>query len=227
MLYKGSLITDASGSLGGITASRNKGGRYFRARTTPVNPNTVNQQVARQAMATLNDYWISNLTQAQRDAYADYAANVPGVNRLGETIQLNGQQWFIGMNQPRVRNGLAIVDDVAGVFDRGAMGVVELDSLEETTMDLTFDDALDWCDEDGSALIVQIGDPVNQTVNFYGGPWRTLDTVDGDSVTPPTSPATIAIAPSLPINSKAFFRVRISRADGRLSTPQVIAGIVT
>ncbi|KKM06452.1 hypothetical protein LCGC14_1743870, partial [marine sediment metagenome] len=47
MLFKSGLITQGSGSIGGLTASHNRGGMYFRARTIPTNPATSFQTVVR------------------------------------------------------------------------------------------------------------------------------------------------------------------------------------
>lgn len=94
MLVKG-IFTNISGSTGGITGSRNKGGQYLRARVNPVNPNSTAQQTARSRFTDANDSW-SSLTEAQRTAWNDWAQLQVWKNRLGDTIQLSGQQGYIG-----------------------------------------------------------------------------------------------------------------------------------
>ena len=52
MLFRGTHLTDASGSLSGVTYSHNRGGAYTRNRSIPVNPNTVQQQAVRNAFSS-------------------------------------------------------------------------------------------------------------------------------------------------------------------------------
>ena len=47
MLFVPTIGTKLSGSLGGIVASHNRFGSYFRQRTVPVNPDTADQQMVR------------------------------------------------------------------------------------------------------------------------------------------------------------------------------------
>lgn len=107
MLVKG-VFTNISGSIGGVTGSHNKGGQYLRARTTPVNPNTAAQQEARSRLTCAVDQW-SNLTQAQRNAWNDFATLQTWTNRQGDPIQLSGQNHYVGMNSALQSAGLALV----------------------------------------------------------------------------------------------------------------------
>ena len=110
MLFKSALITQASGSIGGMTASRNKGGAYFRARALPTNPNTPEQQAVRGYLGTLANLWTNVLTPANRVLWDFYAFNVPVINAVGDSIQLTGQQMYIRANVPRLQAGLPRVD---------------------------------------------------------------------------------------------------------------------
>lgn len=84
-----------SGSLRGLTASHNKGGLYLRGRTVPTNPNTSRQQTVRSIVGGLTQLWTDGLTEQQRQAWRDFAANVPVTDSLGETMQLSGINWMI------------------------------------------------------------------------------------------------------------------------------------
>ena len=57
LLKYSSLITGASGSIGGLTLSRNRTGNYGRARTKPVNPNTILQVAARSRIEQRTQHW--------------------------------------------------------------------------------------------------------------------------------------------------------------------------
>ena len=53
----GSVITGASGSLGGIVAARNANGAYLRRKVKNVNPNTLPQQARRNQFGALSRQW--------------------------------------------------------------------------------------------------------------------------------------------------------------------------
>lgn len=90
------LDVPQSGSLAGQTSSRNRFGQYRRSRAIPVNPNTSAQQAARDDFSAASQAW-RGLTQAQRDAWAAYAATRPRTNSLGQTIYLTGHQTFVSL----------------------------------------------------------------------------------------------------------------------------------
>lgn len=220
------LVGEMSGSIGGLTYARNKGGQYVRQRSQVTNPNSPAQQAARSAMAYLAGYWLSTLTAAERTAWEDYAKNVSVTNRLGEKIYLSGQNMFIRSNAPRQRNSLAIVDAAPTEYILAELEPVGADmagTAGGTSFDLTFDDSADWCSDDGAHLLVQVSSsPQNATINFFRGPFRAIDPVDGSSTTPPTSPVTVTVPYVLPVDQIIFVRVRLSDVAAKLSSPQIV-----
>jgi hypothetical protein len=92
--FRSTLLGEASGSIGGATASRNKGGQYFRARSNPTNPATMWQVTTRQSFAQAVAEW-ANLSSGQREAWDYYAAETPWIGAFGSTIRLSGQQAFL------------------------------------------------------------------------------------------------------------------------------------
>lgn len=87
-----------SGSIGGLTASHNKGGQYFRRRSVPTNPNTLRQQIVRAVTGGLVQSWTNDLTDAERQAWRAYAENTPTTDSLGQTIQMSGINAFVKSN---------------------------------------------------------------------------------------------------------------------------------
>jgi len=218
MLIKSGLVTSASGSLGGLTAARNRGGQYLRARVVPVDPGTARQTTIRNAVRDLTSRWSDTLTAAQREAWATYGANVPITNRLGDQILLSGQQHYIRSNVPRLQVGLAAVDDGPTVFDLGSFTDPILSVVAPTMVSLVFTATDAWVDETGSAMLVYTGRPAAPTINFFKGPYRaTTAAILGDDTTPPTSPANLTSDYSYTTGQRAFGQVRVTRADGRLS----------
>ncbi len=219
MLYKSAIITNGSGSLGGITASHNAGGAYFRARTVPTDPGTPEQNEVRQLFGVLQNRWINTLTEAQREGWTTYAANVSKTNPLGDPIFVSGANWYVGNNVSRRQAGLARVDDAPSIFDIGDFTDPVYTALSEATQQVLvgFEVADDWVGEDGSAMLVFMSRPQNQTVNFWKGPYQLAGIILGNLALPPTSPATVDAPFAFVADQRIFVRTRVTRADCRLS----------
>lgn len=206
-----------SGSIGGTTWSHNRSGVYIRNRSIPVNPNTARQVAVRNAVRSIAIAWDLTLTQAQRDGWNVYAANVTWTNRLGQSISLTGLNHFIRSNTPRVMNTIARVDDAPVVFDLAA-AELELDATaSEATQDLTItgDGTAAWVGEADAWQFFSMGIPQNGGIGFFGGPYRQLTATPGAG--PPPFPVIIAAAFPFAAGQRIWVRSRIARGDGRLS----------
>lgn len=141
----GSVITGASGSLGGITASRNANGAYLRRKVKSINPNTVKQQNRRNAFGALSRGY-KTLTVAQQNAWKTAGALFPYKNKLNVTStytapqlysKLNNQLAIIGMSPianppvPVVVDGVRIDNVVLTILS----GVLLLNAFDTTTTD--------------------------------------------------------------------------------------------
>lgn len=225
----GPMIAEARGSVGGTVFSRNRAGAYTRNRSVPVNPGSTGQDQVRIALSAANVFWVEVLDDEQRDLWDDYAFNVPKTNKVGQSFNATGQNWFVGSWVNRFRAGLQPVLDAPTMFDRGPTDDTIAIEANVTNQQLiiTFDDTMDWADTDGAALIVQAGRPVNGTVNYYKGPFSHYYTIEGDSTTPPTSPDTNAPTLAMSADQKFFARVMIAHADGRFTTANIVSSIAS
>lgn len=221
-LFKGTIVTAASGSVGGLTFSHNRAGPYIRNRATPVNPNTVYQQAVRSAMAALASYWNETLTQVQRDAWDLYAFNVPLINRVGDPINVGGIGMFQRTNVPVVQTGGgggSIIEDAPTIFNLGSYTPPAIAAITAATemISLTFEPLDDWANEDDANMLVFSSRPMSPAINYFKGPYRYAGRIDGDSVTAPTSPHNITSPWPLEVGQKVFIRAVVLRADGRYS----------
>jgi len=209
-----------SGSVGATTYAKNRFGMYARQRVVPVNPNTERQVQARSRMSLLTNLWNTTLTPAERDGWNSYAANVPMLNRLGQTIYVTGFNMYIRTNSLVLQAGLTRVDTPPGLFLKGESDPTFAITVSEATqlISVAFDNALDWAGEVGGALMVFAGSPVMTALNFFGGPWKYAGKVVG-AVVPPTSPVTIACPQQVLEDQKLWVQARVVRADGRVSDP--------
>jgi hypothetical protein len=219
MLIKSSLLTQASGSVGGLTAAHNQGGIYLRGRTIPVNPASAQQVAVRNFLSQLTTAWGSALTAAQRAAWQTYADNVPMANRLGDMRPIGAIAHYVRSNVPRLQAGLARVDDAPTVFDLGSFGTVTLTGTADDpyALSVDFDDTDDWMNETGSAMLVYASREKAPTINFHKGPYRYAGAIEGDDSSPPSSPAAIDSQFAGTADNVAFGYVLVTRADGRLS----------
>jgi hypothetical protein len=220
LITTGGGIAAISGSMSGVTYSRNRGGAYMRLRAIPVNPNTAQQQSVRGHMASLASHWVETLTSAQRSAWDNYALQVPLPNPLGSPRNVGGIGMFIRSNLPRLQASLAKVDDAPTVFDLGVVTNPGPFTVTAATGvgSLTYDDTDEWCDEDGSAMLIFGSRGQSPSVNSFEGPYRYQQKIEGDSVTPPTTPEALGWIFPLSAGQRAYMRLRVTRADGRLSS---------
>jgi hypothetical protein len=218
-IHYGAMVSDGSGAIGGVVASRNHYGPYFRHRTTPINRNTARQTAARNNLKSLSQLWSSTLTAAQRGEWAVYAAAVPYVNPLGASIYLTPMAMYVACNSPRLLAGIDRIDNGPAILLRGETDPTLAFTASAATQELsvTFDHDLPWAVEADSGLLIQVAQPANATREFIGGPWRYAGFVEGVPITKAVSPATITSPFIFQAAQKLVIRARVSRVDGRLS----------
>lgn len=220
MIFESIIISRGSGSIGGLTASHNKGGNYFRARVTPVDPGTVFQTAVRLAAATLVNAWNNILTQIQRTAWDVYALNTPLLNPFGAAKTVTGLNMYVRGNVPRIQAGLIRIDAAPTIFNLGEFTLTAgVASAAIQQLSLGFFSGDPWAAEPQSAMLVYISRPQNVSINFFKGPYRFAGSVLGD-VAPPTTPQLFDVPFPIVAGQRLFWQLRVTRADARLSTIQ-------
>lgn len=164
-----------SGKLGGMVASRNRGGQYFRRKAVPVNPDSTLQVDRRSAFASLIAMWSNDLSDAQRTAWATWAANTPRLDSLGQTIILTGQNAFVGCNTLRIIAGQAPLLAAPTIFNRGeALSITGAvyDAGPPALLDINF--AYGSLTTGPGRALLFVGRPQNESVNFFKGPYKFM-----------------------------------------------------
>ncbi|MEE8608940.1 MAG: hypothetical protein V3S55_15155 [Nitrospiraceae bacterium] len=227
MLFDSAIITRGSGSVGGLTFSHGIGGNYIRARTTPVNPNTIQQQAVRGFVSQLSALWSGQLPQTDRDKWIIYAENVTLTNPLGAAINVSGMNMYVRSNVPRLQAGLPRQDTAPGIFDLGEFtNPATATFATAQQVSVIFNDSDLWVSEDDSSMLLYVSRPVGEAIEFFKGPYRFAGSIDGEVATPPTSPQLISVPFLVVAGQKVFTRIRVTRADGRLSADFREGGIV-
>ena len=88
---------EARGSYSGITIGRSRYGQYVRARATPVQPRTSITQRNRYYNAQMNSLFV-HMSVAAIQSWNDFGNNNPVTDSLGQSINLTGLNWCIGLN---------------------------------------------------------------------------------------------------------------------------------
>lgn len=212
------ILGNLSGSIGGNVFAHNQGGKYVRVRSVPTNPNTTEQQAVKALMDNLNQTWKVTLVQAQRDGWANYAANTPVVDSLGEQRFLSGRAWYLGTNILTQRFNVSApqVFNVPLISGRAETPVLEID--DSLTLDLT---AVTNAGNLGFMQLQWAG-PFPPSVNFFKGPFPASNRLAGaiaDVITAnPMIPTAIA--------GEVYFIRSVGISNLRVYSPPIIQRVV-
>ena len=98
MKYIGLLSSAASGKLGGVVASHNRGGQYFRQHKIPTQPRTAAQKLVRNQLQSFSAAFKA-LTASQVAGWNALGLTVTLKSKLGTTYHPTGQQLFVSCNK--------------------------------------------------------------------------------------------------------------------------------
>ena len=217
----GGGIVQMSGSIAGNTFARNRSGNYVRARTKPVNPNSLGQSNVRDALSALSEDWRTELDAGQRLAWQVYANAISMKNRLGESIFLTGFNHFIRSNTELLNHKGVFIEN--GPTD---LSLPTKDTLFACTgsvaaqlVSVAFDAAQTWNHVTGGHMWIYVGQPRAATRLFFAGPWKFGTGLDGNTATPLTSPKTFVPPYVLILGQVVTCYARIQTVDGRISEP--------
>jgi hypothetical protein len=237
-LFKSQVLTQASGSVGGLTYTRARGGLVMRARAVPTDPNTGRQGAARAALTGAVTSWLEDLTDGVRANWNLYAANVPTTNRLGDQIFLSGQNMYV--RSATVKDQLSTrlgITSGAGlnaptVFDLGTFTTPTFAADASSGITVTYNASDVWYEETDAAMLIFMGKPCNPTRNYFRGPYSLIGAIEGDpggTGVPFVISAANCAARGYPLNigQCVNLSVAVLRADNRYSTrrkliPQIV-----
>lgn len=221
LVKMGVAVSQISGSIAGTTFARNRAGAYMRNRTTPLNPQSPRQTAVRATLANLANIWTQTLTQAQRDGWNQYAAQVPLQNRLGQQFFASGINMYARGNALLLDAGGVRRDEAPASFTQGPSFTPTLAVVTAgATITITDLGGIDLTAEPVSMLLSQ-GITQGAGVNFFAGPFRKID---GTAYTLGTPVLPVVAIPSVfPFiaGQVVFLRSRMVTVDGRVG-PAVV-----
>jgi len=224
VLFRSALMADGRGSVGGLTASRNRSGAYFRARVKPTQVPSDPRSRARADLASQSSAW-AGLTAEQRTAWNDVAKVWTTVNRLGETIKLSGFNWFCRANALLSLTGQTPVvvppDDIPSTELHPPTGLT-LD-VSSHSLVATADGADPWANLDDGRISVFMTQGQNPGRTSPTGGFTYVGSIAGDSGGPTTAISFTDLPVALVAGRVYFVRFVATDGLGRVSA-DVIQG---
>lgn len=200
MKFTSPVYSAASGSVAGVTYSRNKGGMYTRSRAIPSNPNSASQLTVRDNLTVSSQAW-SGLTQAQRDEWNALAPTVAWTNTLGQSIQLSGINLFNQVNSLRLLAGMAVLEAAPADVVRVDVPLVEAVETSAGSLDVTTTNSFAATDK----LLVFVSRPTNPGRSTAAQPKRFVGI--GETV----APGPLTLSATDPFGSAAVAQIRTFR----------------
>lgn len=120
----GAVISDARGSIEGVTFSKGRAGSFARRRVVPRAQVTAFNSAVRVRLANFARRWFGSLTAIQRTAWIALAVANPVTDVFGNTHILSGQQLYIRVNQLRAQAGLVALD--VAPADQAVTGLITM-----------------------------------------------------------------------------------------------------
>lgn len=221
----GALVVAGSGKIGGHVAAKNSAGSYLRTKTTPINPNTIDQVAARARLGANAKAW-TNLTQAQRDTWNSNSVDFTAKNVFGDAIKLSGINVHSRLNNNLnlIGEPVILVSPPAESF-AGPTVVTVISNVQGSI--LTIGPDLDV--PVGAAGVVRATAPQSAGKNFVKSEFRVIDIAPEGSNDPyDISAAYIAKFGALPVEGqKVFVEIYlISKANG-IASQRVIGSTIT
>lgn len=121
----GGIASQVSGSVGGITFSRNRYGTYMRRRAHPTDSQTVYALDAKSRLGAISRQW-SGLSTPVRNAWSTWAANNPVTDKMGQKQVLAGNAAYMMLNGRLAAAGLLEITTPPVAYAPQALTVVTM-----------------------------------------------------------------------------------------------------
>jgi hypothetical protein len=214
------LDVPQSGSVAGVTSSRNRFGQYRRTRAQPTNPSSSFQTAVRARLQLNADAWKA-LTAAQREGWGALGAQFSRTDSLGQTYDLTGFAAYCSINNNRLAAGDVVVAD-APLFDIPA----PLASVTPTATIATLSVAYTGTPLGAGIRAFISASPMRSAGRFYESDYRLINVTAAAAASPASVFTPYQARLGTPVvGAKIFVSVQLYKA-GFLSTPITASLIV-
>lgn len=214
------LDVPQSGSVAGVTSSRNRYGQYRRTRAIPVNPASIFQTNVRSRMQQNADGWKA-LTATQREGWGALGDQMQRTDSLGQTVTLTGFQAYCSVNNNQLAVGNAVLPD-APLFAIPA----PITSLTPTITSASFSVAWTVTPLGAGERIMIFASPMRSAGRSYESDYRLISV----SAAAGTSPSNVLAAYQArfgnPVTNSRIFTSVQRYSAGFVSTPILASTVV-
>ncbi len=219
MKYVGTLGSSYSGKLGGVVASRNTYGTYFRRLVSPVNVKSPGQQIQRNAFGAASQAW-RTLTSTLQAAWVTAAPSLPVISKSGSTVILTGQALFMYCNVLLVKAGLPVIVTPPTSTTAPGFTVPTISVNGSGYVAITFN-ADPW-NVVGGAVDMSISAAITAGRN-YVGTYYALGCVSN----PETTEVDLTSGTAYPAGTNLQLSFVAETPDGRKTSPQIVPVVTT
>lgn len=209
-----------SGSLAGLTASRNRFGQYERTRAIPVNPNSNAQGIVRARLAANSAAW-RGLTSAQRAGWSGLGLSMVRTDSLGQTYSLQGNQAHSSVNNNRLLTGLAVVADAPAIATPVALVTVTV-----TLTAIAFSIAYTATPLAAATYLAVFASPQRSAGRLYESDYRFMKVSAAAAASPLAILAEYTARFGVPVVGNKIFITCITTTLGFESGPFVVGQVV-
>jgi hypothetical protein len=229
--YISPILSDARNKMGGTVWARNRSGTYSRAKVTPVQPRTPDQQANRSNFAALSAAWKS-LDQADIAAWNAASTSEVLHDSMGQAYSPSGFQLYMARNRNLTSAGYSTIDSPLPWYTGPQPGL--LTALNATVVGGSLSMSFTITNgefNDNQTYIIQATPPLSPGINFIGRAiYRNIAAIECDEGTPDFDIATAYTTQfGTPATGKRV-GIRVFMVDGqsgRTAPAGVISTIVT
>lgn len=176
MIGKSFNFSTLSGSMGGMTARHNRyAAIVLSAKSNPVDPNSVPQQMSRSAFGSGSAAW-SSLPQSTRDEWEAYASTVVKQNGVGDDYIPTGRELFMAskslQNYSFSRGFDTTLMDTAPSVP-GGVSMTQPQVLPADLLETGFAVSIENPGDYTLKILAVISPRLSSSVNFYKGPYTS------------------------------------------------------
>jgi hypothetical protein len=184
------IFGEMRGKVGGSVYSRNKGGPYVRMHAVPTNPNSARQQSTRNWLQWAAEGWNGVLTAAQRAQWNEFAETHSVTNRLGQSINLTGLDWYAKCNARLKDAGLTAIAEPTDLLVPAPLDTMAVTFTDADTISIAFTPVL----PSGFCLVAWGSGPITAGADPNFRQARLIGYSAADATTPwaPDLPYTLA-----------------------------------
>ena len=215
------LDVPQSGSVGGVTSSRNRFGQYRRSRSTPVNPASAAQGLVRSRMSVNAATW-RTITAAQRAGWTDLGSSMVRSDALGQSYTLTGFQAYCSVNNTLANSGGTLLADAPVLTTPAGLLTATV-----TTTGGTLSIAYTATPLGAGAKLLVFASPQRSAGRSFEGDYRLIFTSAAAAVSPANVLASYTAKWGVPVVGNRIFFSLVTVQGGFESGPLVTTVLVT